>query len=197
MWKIIWSDVTNSPYKEECYETFEEAKEKFRLAIKEDMSLEIPKINAYIDKFCKKEYKEVIPNTFKQLKFLLEKFITMPGYPKYREDVAEIWKFEDYEDKKVDIWLSDNLELTIDINDPKMYDTQEFFDGRINFDIGLVKTEPLYCFIIRDNKQQFAGNRLFCHIELKDLDRQDEMDSAAEEWANQVTEAIKKAKEDK
>ncbi len=195
MWKITWYDVTDYNYKEECYETFEEARKRFRLAIKEDMSLQIPNINACVDDFCKKVYKRNIPQTFNQLKFFLEKFITTPDYPQYREDVEEIWTFEDYEDEKVDIWLSDHLELNIDFVDDDLINNGDFFDGQINFDIGLVKIEPLYCFIIRDNKEQFADNRLFCHIELKDLERQDEIDAAAKEWANQFIEAMEKANE--
>lgn len=195
MWKITWYDVINFSYREECYKDFEEAKKRFRLAIKEEMSLQIPKIKDYTDKFGKKNYAMNVPKTFEQLKILLEKFITTPDYPRYREHVDEIWKFEDYEDEKVDIWLSDNLELNIDIIDDDIINDGDFFDCCINFDIGLVELKPSYMFLIRDNKEQFAGNRLFLKIVLEDLDRQDEINAESEERANQIIEAIKKANE--
>lgn len=194
MWKITWYDVINFNYKEECYKTFEEAKNRFRLAVKEEMTFQIPKINDYVDCFCKNSYGMNIPKTFEQLKFLLEKFITTPDYPKYREHVDEIWELEDYTDEKVDIWLSDNLELNIDLVDEDLIDKDKFFDCCINFDIGLVKLEPSYIFLIRDFKEQFAENRLFCKIVLEDLERQNEINDAAEENLDQLIEAIKETK---
>ena len=109
----------------------------------------------------------------------------------------EIWELEDYEDGKVDIWLSDNLELNIDLVDSDLIEKEKFFDCCINFDIGLVRLEPSYMFLIRDCKSQFADNRLFCKITLEDLERQDETEAAAEENLNQFIEALKQAKEDK
>ena len=125
---------------------------------------------------------------------MLEKFIATPDYPKYREHVDEIWEFEDYGDEKVDIWLSDNLELNIDLVDDDLIEKEKFFDCCINFDIGLVKLEPYYIFLIRDNKSQFAENRLFCKIVLDDLERQEEIEADAEEYLDQFINALEKSK---
>ena len=177
MWKITWFDAADRRIKEENYNTFDEAKAKFRGTIQAELCGQISKINRYVDKFCKKNYPENTPDVFNQLKIILEKFITDPNYPATQADIDELWAMDDHEDELVDIFLSELLELEI-----TQYDINAaFLRAYIDFTIGLTNSSPGYSFHIEDNQNQFEDNRIFCSLLLTNEDRREEIDKKAQE----------------
>lgn len=189
MWKITWFDVTSYPIKEEVYTNFNDAKRNFRLAITKELGDKLERINDYINKFVKNNYKENPPITFEQLKYIFTNFIANPDYPSTVEEAEDFQKFyyefKDLEDEKIDIFLSDNCGLEIAENDEKA----KFLCGYI--DLLINGKEPSYSFFLEDNWKQFANNRIFASISLEDEDRRDEIEKRAQEEADTFIDALK------
>ncbi len=170
MWKVIWKDVTGYPFKEETYDNFSEARREFRIAIKDAVGNRVTEMTDYIDKYCKKFYRENVPHSFEQLKNFIVKFVTDINYPSTNSDCNEMDAFEDFTDEKVEFWFDESWGLEISLNDDVKFPT-----GYISAEIVEPITDEPYCFIIEDWRKQFANNRIFAHILLQEADKYDEM----------------------
>jgi len=183
MWKVIWRDDSCSPVNEACYDTFEEARKAFRIAVKEAMEDKIEYLTYHIDRYCKKFYRANRPVSFEQLKKLLIKFITDPNYPATNADRDELDRNLDFEDEHVAFFLGNDYGMEISV--PGSY----FGNNKAKFPIGFIDflivdpiTDQPYCFYIETPRWRRRKKHIFAHILLQDADKYEERKEIGISW---------------